>query len=533
MLELALLGRSGGKTVDPSAKLAVIDQRIADMDGLRRADIAVIDQRIADMDGLRRTDTARLMERIASLEQQVQEATQSIAILRQSPMLRLGRALGMPVRLLIRARSRLTQMGQKRRISNAAPVPSLQQGGPQKTDEGLPLRVTMLVADDRIDRRVLLEARTIAARGAQILVISVPYPDAVDLDQQEFPEVKIIRIDTSKAATVERDLDTGRLKGMGFDWKHVYFYTHQFLEAAIAQPADLIVAHDLPVLPAAVAAADMLGARLLYDAHELYPEQLHFGEERIELYRKVEQALIRLPDTVITVNKSIAEEMARRYEVDEPMVVLNAPNAAGMTVPVPRSTLLRQAFPIAENTRILLFQGSLSLNRNLEALVEAMAYVQSQDVVLVVMGPGEAKRRDLEGIAKALGIIGTRVFFHEAVPQSTLLAYTSSADFGIIPYPAIDINTTLCTPNKLFEFFVAGIPIVANDLPELRRFVLGNGAGITHPMVSASEIAAAIDRMARADLSAYREAVERTAASMTWQAQEPVVEAAYVSAMRG
>lgn len=246
----------------------------------------------------------------------------------------------------------------------------------------------------------------------------------------------------------------------------------------------------------------------------------------------MEKALIPLPDTVITVNKSIAEEMVKRYGIREPGVVLNAPNAAGMTVPVPRSTHLRDAFSIDGSKRILLFQGSLSLNRNLEPLVEAMAYVRSENVVLVVMGPGQAKREELEGIARQHNLLGSSVFFHDAVPQNELLAYTSGADFGIIPYPAVDINTTLCTPNKLFEFFVAGIPILANDLPELRRFVLGNGAGITHPMTSARDIAEAIDAILKTDLGVFRQAVERAAPSMTWQAQEPMVVAAYISAIR-
>jgi hypothetical protein len=112
------------------------------------------------------------------------------------------------------------------------------------------------------------------------------------------------------------------------------------------------------------------------------------------------------------------------------------------------------------------------------------------------------------------------------------LGYSASADVGLIPYPAIDVNTTLCTPNKLFEFLVAGVPILANDLPELRRFVLGNKAGVTHPMGSPAEIAAAIDAMRRSDLAAFRAGAAAAAPRMTWAAQEPAVLDAYRRAMR-
>ena len=58
------------------------------------------------------------------------------------------------------------------------------------------------------------------------------------------------------------------------------------------------------------------------------------------------------------------------------------------------------------------------------------------------------------------------------VPQKELLDYTAGADFGIIPYPAIDLNTKYCTPNKMFEFVSAEIPIIANkDLITVANFL--------------------------------------------------------------
>jgi glycosyltransferase involved in cell wall biosynthesis len=397
---------------------------------------------------------------------------------------------------------------------------------------GLPRAVTMMVPDDRIDRRVLLQGRTLARHGVRVTVVASTYPGPDDIDRAQFPELEILRIDNMKAPEVERDLRTGRLSSHDVDWKELYWYTQQFLELGLGRPADLVVAHDLPVLPAAIALADRTGARLFYDAHELYPEQHHFGPERTTFYARIEAALIGVPDVVTTVNQSIAREMASRYGVAEPGVILNAPEAADDALPVPRNTLLRDDLGIESGKLLFLFQGNLSINRNLEALVEAMALVEAQDVVLVLMGPGETKRHELEGMAERLGLLQTRVLFHDPVPQRDLLRYSASADVGLIPYPAIDVNTTLCTPNKLFEFLVAGVPILANDLPELRRFVLGNKAGMTHAMGSPIEIAAAIDAMVRSDRDAFRAGAAAAAPNMTWAAQEPAVLDAYRRAMR-
>jgi glycosyltransferase involved in cell wall biosynthesis/SAM-dependent methyltransferase len=391
--------------------------------------------------------------------------------------------------------------------------------GSGRGHQGIPATVTMLVPDDRIDRRVLLEARTLVRKGASVTVIAAPYPGTLDRDALEFPEITIVRIDTLNAPSARPDLSKSRLKAHDFNWREVYYYTDQFTLAALKHPAELFVAHDLPVLAAAIAAADACGGRLAYDAHELYPEQSHFGEERMELLRRVEAALIHLPDVVLTVNRSIAEEMHRIYGIQEPVVLLNAPDALHS---VPRTTLLRDAFSLGENSLVFLYQGSLSLNRNLEALVESILFVKDPRVILVLMGPGVEKRIELEALAESHGLLKKKVYFHDSVPQDVLLSYTASADVGIIPYPGVDKNTLYCTPNKLFEFFVAQVPMLANDLPELRRFVQGEGVGINRAMSSPEQIAAAIDEIASMDRSPFASALRLAGPRMTWAGQEAV-----------
>lgn len=401
--------------------------------------------------------------------------------------------------------------------------------GPFRENPRLPSTVTMLVADNQIDRRVLQQARTLSRQGVAVTVIAAPAPWPRDLDQAAFPEVAIVRIDTSRAAP-EMPQIASRLRP-GRDWQAHYFYYWQFLVEALKHPAEAYVAHDLPVLPAAIAAADHAGAAVLYDAHELYPEQLVFGAAQQQFYRDVEAEIIGHADAVSTVNLSIAEEMARRYGIPTPAVILNATDPGDRDIPVAPTALLRNSLGIGRQTRILLFQGGLAINRNLENLVASMAHVTAPDVVLVVMGPGDEKREELRILARSLGIGPDRLRFHEAVPQRVLLDYTASADAGIIPYPGIDINTTFCTPNKLFEFIAAGLPMVANDLPELRRFVADTGFGIVHPMGSAQEVAAAIDALFAHDLGAFRERLAAGASAYVWPAQEETLLALYRAAM--
>ena len=86
-----------------------------------------------------------------------------------------------------------------------------------------------------------------------------------------------------------------------------------------------------------------------------------------------------------------------------------------------------------------------------------------------------------------------RVHFHRAVAQQDLPGFTVAADAGVVPYQATCLNNYFCTPNKLFEFIAAGIPVLGSDLPEIRKLVQGHDIGLVGDMGTAERLAELID----------------------------------------
>src|SRR5205085_12556213 len=86
-----------------------------------------------------------------------------------------------------------------------------------------------------------------------------------------------------------------------------------------------------------------------------------------------------------------------------------------------------------------------------------------------------------------------RVHVIPAVPQRDLLAYCASADVGVIPYQAVDLNNYYTSPNKLFDFIQAGLPIVASDLPYLHKVIVSDGLGVVAKLDSPLAYADAIN----------------------------------------
>ena len=53
----------------------------------------------------------------------------------------------------------------------------------------------------------------------------------------------------------------------------------------------------------------------------------------------------------------------------------------------------------------------------------------------------------------------------------------ASADVGAVLQEPLDQNLVLSTPNKLFESIAVGTPVLASDLPEIRRVVMDDPDG--------------------------------------------------------
>ena len=247
---------------------------------------------------------------------------------------------------------------------------------------------------------------------------------------------------------------------------------HQsFRREALRVPARVYHASDLYVLPAMRAAARRHGARLAYDARELYP---HVGATAGRPWARlfwylIEGAHIRRADAVFTVNESIAEELARTYGIAPPTVIPNTPPTQRVT----RSRWLHERTGLSPDVVLVLYQGYLKKGRGCERLVEAMAEVEGAALVFLGEGPLEPA---LEARVRRLGL-GRRVRFLPMVPPGELLHVTASADVGACLIEGITRSLHLSLPNKLFEYLMAGVPVLASDLPEIRRVVAGHDVG--------------------------------------------------------
>jgi glycosyltransferase involved in cell wall biosynthesis len=288
--------------------------------------------------------------------------------------------------------------------------------------------------------------------------------------------------------------------------------------AAYYRP-DVVQAHDLPQLPAAVEVKKMIGSAVVYDAHELYPEIGSLTTKQRQVAARRERKYIHSADRTSTINPYIAAEIAARYKCDPPDLIFNATERPEGFQTGVHDDRIRAATGLGKDVKILLFQGWVHEMRGICDLVRSMAQVR-EDVHLVLLGYGQM---DLMAATATESGVRDRLHILPAVPWDELLHWTAAADAGIIPYQKSDLNNYLCSPNKLFEFILAGLPIIGSDFPFLKDVIRGNGFGVTGDLETIEGFAKAINEMFDDDGRAVAEMKRNLLAKAddwSWAAQE-------------
>ena len=224
---------------------------------------------------------------------------------------------------------------------------------------------------------------------------------------------------------------------------------------------DVIHAHDLPNLKVGVAIARKLSVPLVYDAHELYPMQLFSNEATRREMAELERSLIDQVDRVISVNQQCSDVLVQSYTCVKQVTVLsNALESPSGFDPHKRERRWHERFKLAEDVQIMVFQGGINPVRNVDFLINALVDVPDHIHVGFI-----TYKKDVpyyEELTKELGVFH-RVHYVLEIPWEEVIFWLASADVGVMPYQAVSYNAKISSPNKLFEFVVAGLPIMASS----------------------------------------------------------------------
>ncbi|BEV39948.1 glycosyltransferase [Bacillus stercoris] len=232
---------------------------------------------------------------------------------------------------------------------------------------------------------------------------------------------------------------------------------------------DIYHSNDLNTLPQGYICSKfrLRKRKLIYDSHEVQTSRTGYDSL---FYSKMEAYLIRKIDTMIVENHTRAaynEELYGFY----PEVLHNYPFLLEET----REKIdIHHMLGLPKSEKILLYQGGIQIGRGLDKLIKAMPFIN--EGTLLFIGDGRIKK-DLENMVNDMEL-HQRVKFLPKVPLSELPKYTRNAYLGFQVLNNVCFNHYSASSNKLFEYIMAGVPVIGCDFPEIKKVIQGEKVGL-------------------------------------------------------
>ncbi|GLI30093.1 MULTISPECIES: glycosyltransferase [Brachybacterium] len=370
------------------------------------------------------------------------------------------------------------------------------------------------------DARVLKGAASLKAQGHDVRLFGLTADESEDFVLPNGIPVHLQHRDLSdlKPRVEREDLPKGRVSSI---WTSFRIQGETVFESVRSTfVPDIVHMHDHLTLAAAAMYKEAFDVPIIWDAHEIYEDLASIEPERAAVNSRIIADNVQYVDGFITLNQSIADFYREKYEALPEAVLV--PNAVERVTQTKYDGRLHEAAGLEPEQKILLFQGGFSPHRGIPALLEASKLLR-EDWSLVFMGWGKLEESIREYAESETDRPDgrARVAAVPSAPHDELLSWTAGAALGTIPYENTGLNHLYCSPNKLWEYPAAGVPILATDMPEMEKQIKKYGIGVTFPMaLDPAQIADTVNALSDADLEQMAANCATYAASENWQKYE-------------
>ncbi|HEV8073861.1 MAG TPA: glycosyltransferase [Opitutaceae bacterium] len=333
----------------------------------------------------------------------------------------------------------------------------------------MPARILIFTASHLCrNPRVVKEATTLGAAGYDVTVLTVS-----SLDQFERMDRALIASLPFRRVTLDFTTRTpgarlGNLSHRAATWgarqmlrwlrlekAEALGPAHALLRRALALPSDLIIAHtEIPLW--AVAALIRAGRAVAVDIEDWYSEDLLWADRRarpLKLLRRAEKFALQHARYVSTTSQSMAEALAAAAAAPVPMVLRNV-------FPLqPRSRLDR---PAGGGPQSFVWSSqTIGPGRGLELFFAAWSRLTVPSQVFLIGGELPGYREKI--LRRLPPERRSWVSFIPFVPPESLPQKLTEFDLGLALEPRWPRNKDLTISNKIFQYFNAGLGVVATD----------------------------------------------------------------------
>ena len=280
------------------------------------------------------------------------------------------------------------------------------------------------------------------------------------------------KITVYHSSKVNTDTCDGNINLVNIDlinikWFKYVFWVQKLSGYLSKSKFDVVIASDLYSLPAACCNKKNI-TNIVYDSREIYSSLSAHVNSIIKntfLYL-LEKYSIGYADSIITTAKSDEEYLKKlypQYGYVQYYVIHNFPK----TYTNHKTMTLKQKLKIDNQHKILLYQGVIQRGRGIKQMIRIVE--DMQNVVGVLIGSGDALQyyKTLAQQSKA----HKNIYFLNSIVYKQLLSFTKSADIGLAIIEPLGISNQFALPNKIFEYALCGVPVLASNLCNMKAYI--------------------------------------------------------------
>ena len=315
---------------------------------------------------------------------------------------------------------------------------------------------------------------------------------------------------------ISRNYQTKRFK-LFFNKGFLFYanYNIRLFLFLLFKEVDILWSNDLDTLPANYLASKVKGKKLVYDSHEYFtevPELVHRPNVQ-KVWLQIEQLIFPKLKNVMTVCHSIAKCYENKYHVKVNVV---------RNVPKRNKTFLKVKNLREEDKNLIIYQGSVNINRGLESLVKAMQQVDHS--ILYIIGDGDIFDRIISLVLELN--LSHKVKMLGKIHYELLHDYTMQADLGVSLEENVGLNYKYALPNKLFNYINSEVPVLVSNLPEMAAIVNKYKVGETIDEIKPEAIAEKINSLFTnpEKLKEYKANTQQAAKELNWETEQKIIQ---------
>lgn len=271
-----------------------------------------------------------------------------------------------------------------------------------------------------------------------------------------------------------------RVVGVGLSGVYSHFpclFDLSMLTYMIFSDADYLHCHDINTAFMGLVASKLTGKILVSDLHEWKSETVQTSKSSISCFQKkifkiCEKFVLTHSDFVITVNEVLAQKLKQASSSDRKIYIIKNMPIPGNLYPYD----LKKMLGLPKTAFVAYYVGQLAPYRNLDKIILSIA--KCPEVNLVFQGTiSDSYRSELINLSERLGV-KNRFFFLPPVVHDFIPSACQGADVGIFACHKESKSMNYSLPNKLFEYVMGELPIIAEDVPIVSGYIEKYNLGV-------------------------------------------------------